>query len=200
MDCTISATLQNKLFDHRACFLDFEKKFFRQAIVSVKNKILNDDIIDLILFSTCAEAYAIHAAADSLPVPERREILQKVGTLKQLLRDIGPPIIPPEQLVLDNGTGFMENRQRLLREAELCKDDIDLPRLEAVNLEPDQDIFFETLTGMLKNELISYQSYAAKVGRLQVNNLHMELEQQKKDLPANFERIAVLEKKTRRNC
>jgi hypothetical protein len=93
MEITISATLQNKLFDHRACFLNFEKKLFRQAIVSVRNKILNDDIIDLILFSTCAEAYAIHAEADSLPVPERRETLQKVGTLKQLLRDIGPPII-----------------------------------------------------------------------------------------------------------
>jgi hypothetical protein len=181
-------------FRFRAVFLSFEKKIFKQAVLSVQNKILDDDIIELIIFSTCAEAYAIHATEESLPVQNRRDCLRKVGTLKQLIKNIGPPIIPADELVTDNGVGFSENRDNLRREAELCKDDIDLPQLQTVELDPDPDIFLETLTGMLKNELISYQSFAAKCSRSQIEKLYREIKNLKKETPQNLDVIIPLEK------
>jgi hypothetical protein len=59
------------------------------------------------------------------------------------------------ELIFDMGLRFKSDRDILLRRAELCKDDIDLPRLENLPLDPDPDIFFETLIGMIKNEIIS---------------------------------------------
>jgi hypothetical protein len=79
------------------------------------------------------------------------------------------------------GAQWGENRDRVLREADLCKDDIDLPRLQVARLDPDLDIFFETLLGMIKNELVSYQAYAGKVAHRLIENLKSEIANAKND-------------------
>jgi exonuclease III len=197
MDCIIEKNLQNKLFDHRAVIL----KFVPQIRVGpnrqvVDSRFLKDDVIELIIFSACAEAYAIHAARDALPVPVQRDTLQTIGRLKQLLKDIGPPVVPYEELLNDNGENFLNRRQVLLREAELCKDDIDLLHLQTINMDPDPDIFFETLVGMIKNELISYQTYAKKRINEQGKDLRLSIDNLKSHgLAAEFDRIFALESK-----
>jgi exonuclease III len=63
MNCTIADHLQNKLFDHRAVFLDFKKNLsLKHNTGRLNNNTLKDDITELIIFSSCAEAYALHAS------------------------------------------------------------------------------------------------------------------------------------------
>jgi hypothetical protein len=164
MTCEIEPNLQNKLFDHRACILGFVNtgrvKF---AAKRVDNKILCHDITDYIVYGACAEAYCIHADNASLPIPEQRIILRHIGNFKSLLREAGPPDILHEGVDLpDEVRRDKEHRDELLVRADQCKDDIDLPRLQAMPMVPDPDIFFETLIGMIKNDLISYQVFATK--------------------------------------
>jgi hypothetical protein len=164
MTCQIEPNLQNKLFDHRACTLGFvnnnRSKFTAKRI---DNKILSHDITDFIVYSACAEAYSIHADNDALPIPEQRAVLRQIGQFKTLLREAGPPDILHDGMYLsDADRNDRDRRDELLRRAELCKDDIGLPRLQAMPLVPDPDIFFETLIGMIKNDLISYQIFDAK--------------------------------------
>jgi hypothetical protein len=143
MNCTIADHLQNKLFDHRAVFLDLKKNMPAKHVTGrINNNILKDDITELIIFSSCAEAYALHASPEALPVQEQRNTLRKVGTLKNIIKNAGPPIIPAEELVRDDGKSFRDNRDGLLREAELCKDDINLPHLQNLDIAPAPDIFF----------------------------------------------------------
>jgi hypothetical protein len=84
----------------------------------------------------------IHAREAALTVAERRRILGKIGEYKQILKSAGTPLIPADEILVDNGVRYTENRDRLLREAELCKDDITLPTLQDLELDPDHNIFF----------------------------------------------------------
>jgi hypothetical protein len=196
MNCSIAPGLQNKLFDHKACLLDFKK--YEKKISSkkeIKTAILKDDITDYIVFSTCAEAYLTHAAGDALPVNLRREELRKVGVLKAILKEAGPPIPPSTELFNDLGVQFNTNRTEMMRRVELCKDDIDLPWLETLPLDPDPDIFFETMMGMIKNELLSYQAYANKLKKSQINSIKSEITSLKSNVINNQAQIFTLEKK-----
>jgi exonuclease III len=150
MECTIAANLQNKLFDHRACLLRFTKSFKSANNSQVINsRILNHDIVDLIIFASCAEAYVIHAA-DAIPVPLRREKLLRIGSLKQDIKSIGPPVLPCNEIEFDTDIRYAAEREANIRLAELCKDDIDLDLLQSWPMDPDPDVFFETLIGMIK--------------------------------------------------
>jgi hypothetical protein len=63
-------------------------------------------------------------------------------------------------------------------------------------MDPDPDIFFETLVGMIKNELISYQIYAKKFLNEQGKDLRLSIETFKSaGMAANFDRIFALESK-----
>jgi hypothetical protein len=156
IECGIAQNLQNKLFDHRAILLSFinngKGKKVQKSIV--RNKTLKDDVADYIIFGACAEAHALHANEIELPIPQQREILRKIGQFKKLIRDAGPPDIPMEEMAADNGRNFTENRIRILRAADLCKDDIDLQLLQSYTPIPDPDIFLETLIGMIKMNLL----------------------------------------------
>jgi hypothetical protein len=156
MSCTVLPNLQNKLFDHRAVVLSYKKEIKNNGLpIRIDSKILKDDIVDLIIYAATAEAYALHADAEQVTEPVRREHLRNIGRLKILIRNLGPPITPYDEVLRDNGVDFAERREILLREGDQCKDDINLPLLQQWPLVPDPDVFFETLTGMIKNELIS---------------------------------------------
>jgi hypothetical protein len=102
--CSIEPGLQNKLFDHRACRLELGRRALPPRRNSpVDTSILNHDVTDYIVFAATAEAYAVHAANDELPAADQRGILRNIGDLKQLIRLIGSPVVPPEELVRDGG-------------------------------------------------------------------------------------------------
>jgi hypothetical protein len=89
---SIADNLQNKLFDHRACFFTAKKL----VPVTTKNKpvdntVLSHDVIELINFASSSEAYALHVNKADLPVLDQRAVLRRIGDLKSLIKDIGPP-------------------------------------------------------------------------------------------------------------
>jgi CRISPR/Cas system-associated protein endoribonuclease Cas2 len=192
---SIADNLQNKLFDHRACFFTAKKL----VPVTTKNKpvdntVLSHDVIELINFASSSEAYALHVNNADLPVPDQRAVLRRIGDLKSLIKDIGPPIIPPDELMRDEGRDFLDTRSELFRRAKLCKDDInryDLPNLRMV---PEPDVFFKTLLGMMKNDIISYQVYARLVKNKSFNDLKNRIVRCKADDNGDFETLFVLER------
>jgi hypothetical protein len=112
-DCMIHSALQGKMFDHRACTLTFAtKKRARGGAVQIDNNILRDDIIDHVCFAAVAEAYLIHANDNRLDRRTRNEMLNKIGTIKVLIRQAGPPHVPLEKLLADNGVEWNANRDR----------------------------------------------------------------------------------------
>jgi exonuclease III len=161
IDCTIAPNLQNKLFDHKACFLTLKKPICeRRPNKPVDSKILEHDITEYVIFAAVSEAYAVHPSNDDLAVNDQRAALRSIGQLKKLIREIGPPMIPPDALVIDNGLAYREGRDVLIRCADLFRDEINRLNLTNLRVVPDPDVFFETLLGMIKNDLISYQVYA----------------------------------------
>jgi hypothetical protein len=149
--------------------------------------------MDLIIFASCAEAYAIHAT-DAIPIPIKREKLRRIGSLKQEIKIIGPPVVPCNEIEFDSGIRYTNERETNIRRAELCKDDIDLDLLQSWPMDPDPDIFFETLIGMIKNDLISYQAFAFKKEREQLHELKNNIGRLKStDNYENFDEIFRLE-------
>jgi exonuclease III len=89
--CTISRELQNKLFDHKAIFLNFKVK--KQGIVrpTIDNTVLKDPEIELIVGMSAAETYLRHSAIENI---DRQALLLGVGTARSQLRSAGPPHVP----------------------------------------------------------------------------------------------------------
>jgi hypothetical protein len=176
--------------DHRACQLSFTNTLKSANNTQIINsRILNNDIVDLIIFASCAEAYAIHAT-DAVPVPLKREQLLRIASLKQEIKSIGPPVLPCSEIEFDTGIRYTADREANIRRAELCKDDIDLDLLQSWPMDPDPDIFFETLIGMIKNDLISYQAFTFKKEREQLHELKNTISRLKvTNNYANFDEI-----------
>jgi hypothetical protein len=189
IDCTIAPNLQNKLFDHWACFLTLKKPICeRRPNKPVDNKILEHDITDYVIFAAAAEAYAVHASNEDLAVNDQRAALRSIGQLKKLIREIGPPVVSPDALLIDNGLAHREERDALIRRADLFKDEINRLGLMNLRVVPDPDVFLETLLGMIKNDLISYQVYA----RYLENKSFKDLKQRIEDCKQNGTHLATL--------
>jgi hypothetical protein len=155
--------------------------------------ILKDDVVDHICFSVAAEAYIIHAANNALPAAEKPVLLREIGRIKSLIRQAGPPQTPSEEILADNGTGWADRRDRILRSIAEAEDNIDLVRLSGLDLDPNPDIFFETLLGMIKNELFIYQIFARKQLNLTTNNLKAEIKRLKESPVPDWDSIFALE-------
>jgi Reverse transcriptase (RNA-dependent DNA polymerase) len=159
----------------------------------INNNILSDDVIEYISFSVAAEAYIIHAKENVLPRANRNNLLTTVGRLKTLIRRAGPPYIPSEKFIADNGADWNEKRGRVIRSIEETKDQLDMDIISNLALDPDPDVFFETLMGMLKNELLNYQIFAKKQKNLLFNNLKSEVQHLKEGPAPDWEKIFRLE-------
>jgi hypothetical protein len=120
--------------------------------------------------------------------------LWRIGSLKQEIKSIGPPVVPCNEIEFDTGIRYNAEREANIRRAELCKDDIDLDLLQSWPMDPDPDIFFETLIGMIKNDLISYQAFTFKKEREQLYELKNNISRLKAtDNYENFDEIFRLE-------
>jgi hypothetical protein len=65
--------------------------------------------------------------------------------------------------------------------------------ISSLALDPDPDVFFETLMGMLKNELLNYQIFAKKQKNLLFNNLKSEVQHLKEGPAPDWDKIFRLE-------
>jgi exonuclease III len=86
--CYISATVQNKMFDHRAMFICMKTKPKQIRIPTISRELLKDPDIDLVVKLSICDTYVIHT--DILTDPERQRLLRLVGTSTKLLREAGP--------------------------------------------------------------------------------------------------------------
>ncbi len=108
LSSSISQSLQNKMFDHRAIHLDFRRppKVIRNPTIS--KSLLKDPDIDLVVKLSIFETYLHHT--NSLDEPSINEYLRDVGLSKSDLVRIGP-----DSSVLPHG--YRSDHDELVRSA-----------------------------------------------------------------------------------
>jgi hypothetical protein len=194
--CYISATVQNKMFDHRAVAICMKPKRRQIRIPTISRELLKDPDIDLVVKLSFCDTYVLHTVI--LTDPERKRLLRLIGTSKKLLRDAGPD---SEILLVGERTDFEElKRSGTIAEIELNLDLIPIDRLLAGgftdNLE--DDIFMETLVNNLKNDCVSYQTFISRTIKNTISSSIRQLDDLKQDHRTNQDAIFELEKKLNR--
>jgi hypothetical protein len=157
----ISTNLQNKLFDHKAVTVVFNKKGPRKnKRFAISSSGLEDDLLGFLVHATVAETYILHRDRQQGQGNDFLNMLTTCGTIKTLIRDCGPPL---ELIVgLDIRDGMLEERDRKKNRLAVLTNSIDLHQLEVGPFTCDPLILMETLLMNLKNEVVSYQAFIGK--------------------------------------
>jgi exonuclease III len=187
--CTISDTLQNRLFDHKAIRLELNVKKLKPVIKQkINNKILNSDVIDIVVKSTVADTYLQHAPG----VQNRNEQSLTVGRIKNAIFDLGlswrdkPGEEVPEKDI--------RAREGLLANTRYLMSTIDMIVLENAALSCEDDIFMEVLINNVRNEVCSYQAFYLNEIKKKFYDGIKRLQFYKKNYEINAVEIAQLEK------
>jgi exonuclease III len=185
--CYISATVQNKMFDHRAVVICMKPKPRQIRIPTISRELLKDPDIDLVVKLSICDTYVLHT--DILTDPERERLLRLIGTSKKLLRDAGPD---SEILLVGEHLDFEElKRSGTIAEIKSNLDLIPIERLLvggfADNLE--DDIFMETLVNNLKNDCVSYQTFISRTIKNTISSSIRQLDNLKQDHRTNQDEI-----------
>jgi exonuclease III len=89
----ISTSLQNKLFDHKAVTVVFNKKSPRNnKRFAISSSCLEDDLLTFLVHATVAETYILHRERQQGQGNAFVNMLNTCGTIKALIRDSGPPL------------------------------------------------------------------------------------------------------------
>ena len=153
--------MQSKLFDHRAISLFISNPKHKAVSKPVISKaILKDDNIDLVVFTSVCEVHLLHLDTVGINQLEIDNNLNRVGNIKQLIRNAGAPwhLIPHEL----NSEEQLANREACLQEAYTLKDTLNLDLFELTPPTIEPDLFMETLLNCVRNDVISYQSFINK--------------------------------------
>jgi exonuclease III len=121
-DCVIHPTVQNKLFDHKAVTLSFNKtKHAKKYRYAIAGSDLDDDLLAFLVHATVAETYLVHWADGQVDIPLNKNLLlNSCGTIKTLIRDCGPPFSLRPGTVY--GADDVESRDRkIIRITVLCQ-------------------------------------------------------------------------------
>ncbi len=192
LECSIAQVPQSLLFDHCAIFLNFGPP----TVPSTRNfriyeSTLKYDCADLLIFSTVAESYLIHALPGSIPVPQQLHLLSLCGQIKVGIRNAG---INPSCLYsvspLPDDMIVRENRLNTLSE---IKERIDFDYILSLELNTTQHTFMEVLLNNLRNELFSLQQFIKISQKKDLNLLYTQLSNEKSNAPLNLNRIEELE-------
>ena len=86
------------------------------------------------------------------------------------------------------------DKERLIRELSLAKDTLPTPELlSTLNLNCEDDIFFEILLGSIRGSLISFQSWLWKVSNSKKASLNSQINSLRDDFLINSARISDLQ-------
>jgi exonuclease III len=187
-DCAISDSLQNKLFDHKACEMVFNNKpKWDRKFPAISNKDLEDDLLDFLVAATVCETYILHAEPAVLGEVNRNSLLERCGRIKWLIRDCGPP---PDLII---GTEITEEfilaRERKINRMTVIRQGLPLSDFEQLPLSCEPDIFFETLMLNVKNEVVSHQSFMRKCKISKISDLRKNISNLKVNYIVNGEQI-----------
>ena len=171
-DCYIAQNLQNSLFDHKAVFLSFVTKNVDVKKPSISNYVLNDPLVGQVVTISTIECHIHHILPSRLP--ERKTVLlQKVGTARALVREIGA-----DDALLPAGARNAEDllkRETKIGELNQLIDELDVSNLQHLDLNVSGDIFLEYLINCIRNDLVSYQTFISKTFNDTKNNLIEQL-------------------------
>jgi exonuclease III len=188
-ECSIAPALQNKLFDHKAINLTINRVKTLCPRISISNTELDDDLLEFLILATVAETYLIHGTGNLFVEGRSRDALLNIcGTIKNLIRECGPPVH------LCIGSDDTENkkimRDRFLVRLQVLSYSVPLQAIENINLNCDALIFMETLLLNVKNEVTSHQSFMRKLKRQKINQLRKNIDIEKRDYLGNFDNIS----------
>jgi exonuclease III len=188
--CSISASLQSDLFDHKSINLSFCKK----KIISKHNinpSILNHCRFEAVVAVAATETY-LHHADPHQPDVDVEEGLQHVGRLIEKIMQCNEVEF---KLAFDGENETDRNILKLLQE-ELESMVLTLPdpgRLNEISLTCDPDIFLEVLMGNIRNSILSFQAWVQKTKNARANLLIVNLNRLKINYNDNLESIAEME-------
>jgi exonuclease III len=157
-DCWIKPSVQSRLFDHKAVFLDFTVTKPMSSRPNITNRILNDPDIDKVVELSSLECYSIYLEGND---EVRNEALRLVGMGFDTIKEAGPdpaylPYAHADLRDLDERTQLVDRLNVTMAELR----DLDL---ENFPLTIQDDIFMEMLINGIKNAVISYQSHISKI-------------------------------------
>jgi hypothetical protein len=110
--------------------------------------------------TTVAETYLLNCRQPNINVGNVALLLNTCGTIKQLIRDCGPP--PDLCLGLDPDPAWIEQRNRKKTRLQILSHSLNIPALEQLELTVNPMVFMETLLNNIKVETISHQIFIRK--------------------------------------
>jgi hypothetical protein len=161
-ECEIYTSLQNNLFDHKAVSVTFNSNRVKKEKINYKisNSDLNDDLLRILVHATIAETYLLSATDNIIAGQQKQVLLNTCGTVKNLIRECGPPI--NSILGMDPDPVLIDNRERKKTRLQVLLFSLNLQVFEQLVLDCDPMIFLETLLLNLRNEVVSYQIFTRK--------------------------------------
>jgi regulator of replication initiation timing len=188
---SIKPAAQNKLFDHKAIILDFERKKRIIAPPTISKFILKDPELEILIALTVIESY-VHSTA-TMDQDRKNVLLRRIGISKNNFRNCGPANIH-----INNGSRSVEDdlsRERILGGVRAFIDSVPLQQLQEGPFvdEAADDYFLEGLLNNIRNETISHQTYIGNLVKQERKKLLEKIKNLKKDYLANESEIFALE-------
>jgi hypothetical protein len=156
-DCTIKNSVQSRLFDHKAIFLEFTSKKSLSSRPNISNKILRDRDLDIVVEIACLDCYCTNL--------EGNEVLRNtgnrlIGRAHVLLREAGPDpsYLPYAHARLKD----VDERIVLMASLTTTMEDLRNLNLTLQQINIDGASFMEILINGIRNDVISYQAFVFK--------------------------------------
>jgi len=192
-NCEILHGLQSRLFDHKAVILDFNKNVGSASKgSSISTKILGHLETELLVRTAVAECYIQHIESDLVVGFNKNLLLENIGTIRALLRDLGTPFKHSEPFFFDADESA--GRALLATRIQNILNNIDVAALQALPLGCSIDIFTETLLFSIKNDVCSFQHFISVKKKERRKAIIADINREKNINPPNIDVLKNLEK------
>ena len=187
----------SKTFDHKCVQANF-KHFHNRNTQQIKNSILRDPLLHLMIKAHAFDCYNNHAVINEIHTEAKKEFVStKIGSILHKLKQIQELKL---QLIergnLGNQIHVDIDNVITDRKGEIDLAFTQLPDqvyFENLSLQCDDDTFFETLSICLKNETLSFQSAFYSQKNRQKKVLCNEIKALKENYTVNSDEIFRLE-------
>jgi len=155
----VSVGLQNKLFDHKAIFLDFTVKEIATTAPTISRSILKEMETELVVGLAVIDTYIRYSAI--VTENEKNELNVGCGNAWNELRSAGIP----DEIAAPGDRTEIEHLTRAGKIASVREylEFVPYARLRDGALSIPDDIFMECLINNIRNEVVSYQQFQKKV-------------------------------------
>ena len=190
-NCDISNEISNSLFDHHYVTLSFLSKKFQKK-QSINPSVLIHPRVNEVIACAVVDIYLHHSNQDANRDMDLAQGKLEVGLCLDLLRQINKIEL---SIAVEGETPLkLMDKERLIRELSLAEDTLPTPELlSTINLNCEDNIFFEILLGSIRGSLISFQSWLCKVSNSKKASLNSQINSLRDDFLINSARISDLQ-------